>query len=352
MRFRPAAPGDGDAWQRLLEASVAGDFLHDWAWAAVAAFDGQPQRRFVLEEEGGTLSAIVAAQERRLGLGRSFWYVPHGPVLDYAAPAAAARLRALLDGLRAAARSARAVAVRLEPRVEAGSAAAAVLGAAGLRRVPGFLQLGYTRLVELVDDEPLLASFNQNTRYSIRRAEREGVEVSLVTDAEDAAAIGRLFELTEVTQARAGFPQRPRERYELVWRALAGVGRAALLEARHGDRRLASAMLVVEGDRSFYYLAGSQREEPGEQKLFATYALQWALMRHARERGAHVHDLWGVAPPGAGPEHRWHGVGLFKRGFDGREVEWAGMWDLVVDPLAYRLREALHPLVGLVRRRR
>jgi lipid II:glycine glycyltransferase (peptidoglycan interpeptide bridge formation enzyme) len=63
-------------------------------------------------------------------------------------------------------------------------------------------------------------------------------------------------------------------------------------------------------------------------------------MRLARSRGVTHHDLWGVAPPDAGSEHPWHGVGLFKKGFGGREVHWAGSWDLVIDPGLYRLRAA------------
>mgnify|MGYP006196880441 CR=1 FL=1 len=44
-------------------------------------------------------------------------------------------------------------------------------------------------------------------------------------------------------------------------------------------------MLVVEGDRSFYLFAGSVREEKGETKRYPSYALQWAMMRHARDAG-------------------------------------------------------------------
>ena len=80
-------------------------------------YDGQPQRRFVAEEDGEPV-AIAAAQVRRLPLGRSFWYVPRGPVLDYEDPGAADRLRAVAIGLREAARRDRAIAVKLEPRLE------------------------------------------------------------------------------------------------------------------------------------------------------------------------------------------------------------------------------------------
>jgi lipid II:glycine glycyltransferase (peptidoglycan interpeptide bridge formation enzyme) len=141
----------------------------------------------------------------------------------------------------------------------------------------------------------------------------------------------------------------PLERYRVAWRALAGAGRAVILEARREGELLASAMLVIEGDRSFYLFSGSRREERGEPKRYASYALQWAMMRLARDRGVRQHDLWGVAPPDAGPDHPWAGVALFKKGFGGTEVRWAGSWDLVVDPTLYRARRAASILRGWLR---
>ena len=351
MHFRPATDADTAAWQALLGTAESGDFLHDWAWAEVAAFDGQPQRRYLLEEDGAVV-AIVAAQERPLFRGRTFWYVPHGPVLDYRDPAAASRLRAMLLGLREVALQHGAIAVKLEPRLEAGGAELATFERRGLRRLPETLQVGQTRLVELADDEALLAGFDKDTRYSVRRAEREGVVVETADSPDETAAIDALHGLVEETQRRAGFPMPPLDRYRVAWRALAGAGRAVILEARHEGQLLASGMVVIEGDRSFYLFSGSRREERGEPKRYASYALQWAMMRLARDRGVRVHDLWGVAPPGAGPDHAWHGVGLFKKGFGGREVVWAGSWDLVVDPTLYRLRAALGIVRGAIRRLR
>jgi lipid II:glycine glycyltransferase (peptidoglycan interpeptide bridge formation enzyme) len=315
----------------------------------VAAFDGQPQRRYVLEHEG-EMVALVAAQERRLWGGRTFWYVPHGPVLDYADPRAADRMRGLSLGLREAARQYRAIAVKLEPRLEADAPELAALSGHRLRRLRDTLQVGQTRVVELVPDEALLAGFDKDTRYSVRRAEREGVVVEITEDAGETAAIDALHELVGETQRRAGFPMPSLERYRVAWRALAGAGRAAILEARHAGTLLASGMVVLEGERSYYLFSGSRREERGETKRYASYALQWAMMRLARDRGARQHDLWGVAPQDAGPDHPWHGVGLFKKGFGGREVVWAGSWDLVVDPTLYRLRQAIGIARGWVRR--
>lgn len=348
-RFRPAGPEDEGAWQALLARTASGDFLHDWAWAAVAAHDRQPQRRFVVEDERGVV-ALVAAQERRLPLGRAFWYVPHGPVLDCADPRAAERLRAVTIGLREVGRRARVVAVKLEPRIEADSPEALLF--AHLRPDPRTLQVGQTRLVELTDDDALLAGFDKDTRYAVRRSTREGVVVNVCTEAGEMAPIDALHALVLDTQRRAGFPRPSLERYRIAWAGLGGAGRASILEARRGDELLASGMLVVEGDRSFYLFAGSRREEAGEPKHYASYLLQWEMMRRARALGSRTHDLWGIAPEGAGPEHAWHGVGLFKKGFGGRVARWAGTWDVVVDPSLYRLRSALAIARGALPRRR
>jgi lipid II:glycine glycyltransferase (peptidoglycan interpeptide bridge formation enzyme) len=176
--------------------------------------------------------------------------------------------------------------------------------------------------------------------------------VTVVDDADDGRAIDELHQLVGETQRRAGFPMPPLERYRVAWGALAGAGRAAILEARREGELLASGMVVFEGARSYYLFSGSRREERGEPKRYASYALQWEMMRLARDRGVTQHDLWGVAPPGAGPEHAWHGVGLFKKGFGGAEIIWAGSWDLVVDPTVYRLRAATGIMRGWLGRLR
>lgn len=348
MFFRMAGKEDARHWQAFVAASSSADFLHDWAWGEVAAFDGQPHRRYLLED-GSRIVAAAAVQARPMAGGRSFWYVPHGPILDYSDPRAGDWLRAMAGWLTRTAREQRAIAVKLEPRLASDDAGLGLFDLPNAVRLPDTLQVGQTRLVELGSDIELLSSFDKDTRYSVRRAIREGVEVWVFDDPADRRPIDDLHALVVETQQRAGFPLPPLERYRIAWRALAGARRASILEARQDGRLLASAMVVILGEHSYYLFSGSRREGEGEPKRFASYALQWGMMQLARQRGARVHDLWGVAPAGAAPDHPWHGVGLFKKGFGGREVTWAGSWDLVVDPTLYRVRAATGAIRSMLR---
>jgi lipid II:glycine glycyltransferase (peptidoglycan interpeptide bridge formation enzyme) len=348
---RPATEADRDAWQALVVGLPWGDVLQEWGWQAVAAFDRQPQRRYVLEEAGRVV-AVAAAQVRPVGLRRSYWYVPHGPVQDYGHPAAEARLRALLDGLVAEARAARAFVLRLEPRIEAGSRADAVVQAMGLAAVEETLQTPQTRMVDLRDDEPLLASFDKDTRYAIRRAIREGVTTRVVSDVNDDEAVRRLHAVVTDTLTRARYRLPALERYRIIWRTFAPENRARIIEAWHDGRLESAALTVVADGRSFYLYAGSVREQKGETKRFPSYAVQWEMMRTVRGLGARVHDLWGVAPETAGPDHPWWGFSLFKKGFGGRYVQWIGSYEIILDPLFYRLRRLTYAVRHRDRARR
>ena len=76
----------------------------------------------------------------------------------------------------------------------------------GLRHLPDTLQVARTRLVPLLEDDELIAGFDKDTRYGVRRAEREGVSVRVVEDAREEEAIHDLHGLVVETQRRAGFP--------------------------------------------------------------------------------------------------------------------------------------------------
>ncbi len=191
-------------------------------------------------------------------------------MLDYDHPSAAERLGLLIRGLHAAAARDGAIAVRIEPRVERDSAAAALLDAdRAPSRVDATLQTPDTRLVDLLpDDDALLATFDKDTRYAIRRSAREGVETSVSDDPEDDAALRDLHAIVTETLERAEYRLPSVDRYRVAWRGLAAAGRARIIRARYRGALESASLLVVEGDRSIYLYSGSDSGgEGGDQAV-------------------------------------------------------------------------------------
>ncbi|WHU56244.1 peptidoglycan bridge formation glycyltransferase FemA/FemB family protein [Trueperella pyogenes] len=93
------------------------NLLQSAAWAKVKA--GWGHALTGLRDESGILVAAGLVLKRPLPLGLSFWYMPHGPVLDFDKP----YLEPYLRQLRAYAKRSRAVAVRIDPLVAVRKAA-------------------------------------------------------------------------------------------------------------------------------------------------------------------------------------------------------------------------------------
>ncbi|HUV72502.1 MAG TPA: peptidoglycan bridge formation glycyltransferase FemA/FemB family protein, partial [Clostridia bacterium] len=48
-------------------------------------------------------------------------------------------------------------------------------------------------------------------------------------------------------------------------------------------------------------------------------------------------DLWGDIEPNPAPNHPYYGFHRFKQGFSPRLVEFVGTYDLVINPILYRI---------------
>ncbi len=101
--------------------------------------------------------------------------------------------------------------------------------------------------------------------------------------------------------------------------------------------------MVFAHGKTAAYLYGASSDE--ERQRMPNYAVQWAAIQWARERGCTQYDLWGVPDQ---PEeeleanfrkysHDLWGVYRFKRGFGGQVKRTVGTADRVYNKLVYRL---------------
>jgi lipid II:glycine glycyltransferase (peptidoglycan interpeptide bridge formation enzyme) len=100
------------------------------------------------------------------------------------------------------------------------------------------------------------------------------------------------------------------------------------------NEALSAVLVARHNGRAYHLFAGRSGAHP---ELMANDLAWWAAIKAAAEDGCRDYDLWGVPPPGAGPDHPWHGLGFFKAEFGGEEVSYAGAWELVLSEAASRL---------------
>ena len=78
------------------------------------------------------------------------------------------------------------------------------------------------------------------------------------------------------------------------------------------------------------------------------YAVQWELIKWAKQLGCHTYDLRGVSGD-LDPENPLYGLYRFKRGFDAKLFELAGEFDRVYQPGWYWIWRHTEPLYRKLR---
>jgi len=330
---------DARAWDELVE-QLDGRLLQSWRWGELKSRHGWKPIRLAWLDSTGHPAIAAQLLFRRVG-PLSIGYVPRGPLVAEGA-SYTARDRSYTHAVDRIARREWAICVLAEPEDEGGCTV--LTGASGWQRSPTVIQPQRTVRVAIdVDDQTLLARMKPKTRYNIRLAERRGVQVRLGT----AADLPAFYELLRETSERDRFGI---HRIEYFRDILEIFGEDAALVIAEKEGEPAASALVVRFGAEAVYLYGASAAR--HQRHMASYLVQLAAMRWARERGCRVYDLWGIPPTDEPPDDipddqlnvrqgLW-GVYRFKAGFGGQVRSYPGSYERIYS----------RPLVWLWRRLR
>jgi lipid II:glycine glycyltransferase (peptidoglycan interpeptide bridge formation enzyme) len=334
-------------WDRFVASHPNGHVLQTYAWGALKSAYGWRAEHLVVRE-GERLLAGAQVLYRPLALGFQLAYVPKGPVVDWSDPQVC---QTLFAALHRRCRSRRAILLKIEPDLylENGAAGAKDGGSFSwadyeFRRGTQTIQPRRTVLLDLVPDEDdLLKRMKSKTRYNIRLARRKGVQVRAGMD-EDVQAFTRLMVLTG---ERNDFGVHTPDYYERAHALLAPAGMARLFMATYQDRPIAGVMAFACGKKAWYMYGASG---PEHRERMPNYALQWAAIRWAKDRGCQTYDLYGIPDEDEETleahfterhDGLW-GVYRFKRGFGGQIVRSVGAYDAIYNrPLYWLYHQAL-----------
>ena len=322
----------------------------------------------------GTLVGVGLVLYRQVPrLRRYLAYLPEGPAIDWTAEDLAGWLDPMVDHLRRR----RAFGVRIGPpvvvrrwdaaavkqgmsddqvtrlgevppttREPVGAQVVSQLHARGWQHQPaagGFTagqpQFNFQIPLRAADgtarpEDDLLKGMNQQWRRNIKKAAKEGVRCRRVPTEELDHELALFHELYRHTAERDGFTPRPLSYFTTMFQALRheDADRIALFHAEHEGSLVASTVLVQVGEHAWYSYGASSSEK---REVRGSNAVQWEMVRHAREHQAAVYDLRGITDTLAADDPH---VGLirFKVGTGGEAVEYAGEWDLPLNRLVYR----------------
>ncbi len=197
------------------------------------------------------------------------------------------------------------------------------------------LRISFRLKLEPTEDQ-LLASFRKTTRYEVRRAERNGINVfrSSYTEAEVTAFLKIYYVLAERKEFRADPGTLLRN--VLAWLATDS-SRGTLLLAEKDGVVVAGAVIIRSGKRCWYVWGATERV--GEAS--AGHLIQWNAIRWAKEHGCTEYDFGGYT------ENATSGPALFKKGFGGYVVSFISAQRKIVNEKQFRLLKSLCALRGV-----
>lgn len=343
----------------FVQAQRSVSFLQTPAWAKVKTewrsealgwFDGQ---RLV----GAGLVLYRPVPHLRW---RTLAYLPEGPVIDWTGD-----LGMWLDPLVAHLKAGGAFAIRIGPpvRTDVWSAAQVKEGLADpdvrrLTELPGQPDLVGVRVSSRLRDsgwlpqnpddgfgaghpqfkyeiplagrseQDVLKGMNQQWRRNIKKAAKEGVEVTTGRD------LKAFHDLYLHTAARDHFTPRPLSYFQTMAAAMRteDPDRFRLYVAHHDADLVAATILVRVGTHACYAYGASST---AKRDVRGSNACQWAMIRDALAAGCDVYDLRGITPTlNADDPHA--GLTQFKAGTGGQAVRYVGEWDLPLRPVVYR----------------
>jgi len=199
-----------------------------------------------------------------------------------------------------------------------------------------------TLLVNLgSSEEKILDQMRSKTRYNIRLATRNGVEVIEQNTFES------FWALAQKTSERNNFRYHSKRYFELMLKTLAP--KIKIFSAIKEGKILASAIVLFWGEIT-YYLHGASLWEA--RQLMAPYKLHWEIMKIAKRAGCGQYDMWGIKlkPQISNLKsqnyysqidihHSWAGITRFKLGFapEGRIINYPDALDLIYRPFWYKI---------------
>jgi len=311
-------------------------FLQSWEWSLSQEALGQKIFRLGIFKDDKIIGlAFFYFIKAKRG---SFLFCPHGPIIDW--KKAEEIMPALLDYLIKLGKEIKADFIRISPLAENSTASQKIIKNLGFRPAP--VHMMHPELSWMLDltasEETILSNMEKRTRYSIRKAEKDGVEVISSTNQND---LNKFYEIYKQTADRQGFVPYTKDYLNKELQSFLQNNKIKIYFAYYQKELIATAMIVYANNSAFYHHGASIRKY---SNITASELLQWTAIKEAKQNGLAYYNFWGIAKEKE-KNHPWAGLSKFKKGFGGFEEEYLHAQDYVL-----RVKYWLNYLVEILRK--
>jgi len=308
-------------WEDFLLKCEKKTFLQSWNWGEFQHSLGNKIWRLGIFDGKELISvALVIKHTAKRG---SFLLVPHGPVIIrenlYEV------LTVLKDKLKEVAKSQKIDFIRINPICERSPENEKIFKDLGfrLRSLHTHPESSWKLNIESTQED-ILSGMRKTTRYLIKQAEKNKVEIIQTFNIEDIEIFNKMH--LEVVKRQKFIPF-SLEYFKKEFSAFLQDDQIALFFAKYEGKIIAASYGIFWSQMAFYHHAALL---PEYKKIPAAYLLQWNAIKEAKKRGCKVYDFWGYSDPVKYPKHPYSGPTLFKMGFGGQVEEYVKAQDLII----------------------
>lgn len=316
---------DQPLWDNFVTKHDEANFLHSWQWGEFQATRGRTILRrgvYIDNELIGVYTGHIEPARRGKHIE-----IAGGPIIDWQNISA---IEALFADIKQQAKLEKVVFVRIRPQLEDSSDNRAVFAKLGLKKAPMYLSVELAGVLDISKPEDeILAGMRQSLRRTIRKAQKNNIDIETSTDPAD---IGKFYDIQLATAKRHNFVAFSKSFLEKQFAAFANNKNAVLYTAKHDGEILAQNFMIFYGNEASYHYGVST--ELGT-KLSSAPLLHLRAMADARERGIKRYNFWGIVEEDD-TKHRFYGVSVFKRGFGVSELHYLPAHDIIINKLRYQ----------------
>ena len=317
-------------WEKFVLSYKGANFLQSFNWGEFHKNLGKTIRRIGFYKQDklvGVMLCIIEEAKRA-----TYLTVPAGPLINWDDKTQVQQFRQTLESI---AREEGCSFIRVRPQILENEKNKKLFESLDFKSAPMHLHAELTRQLDLAKSEDeILSEMRKTTRYEIKQAIKLGIKITTSKDPHD---IDDFYKLQNETAKRQHFVEFDRNFLKEQFKVFVKDGQVLLYTTWLGKKKLVQAFIIFYGQEADYHYGASTldgRRYPG------AYLIQWEAIKEAKKRRMKRYNLWGVSPEGD-VNHRFWGVSVFKRGFGGEDIEYLHARDLVINPIAYKINQAI-----------